>query len=455
MTDHYHGYIGLAAELLRSKGITPGSRVRVKLSDGMEVTGVLMPRYEAERRPIIVVKLPNGYNIGIRADRVREIEGLGLLEKGAPGAPVPLLEEEPQPPEAKVAILGTGGTIASRVDYETGAVKPSLSQEELVLAVPEILEYAMIDAEEIYAVLSEDMKPGMWARLVEEVARRIESGYDGVVIAHGTDTMGYTAAALSFAFHRGLPVPVALVGAQRSSDRPSSDAAFNLLSAVIVASRAPFAEVTVVMHGETGDTYALAHRGTRVRKMHTSRRDAFQSINALPLAKVWPSDGRIEVLDPNHRRRGEQELVVDNGFDDKVALIKHFPGDIATVIDALVDKGYHGIVIEGTGFGHIASDAIPSIERAVEEEVPVVIASQTIFGRVNLYVYSNGRRMLQAGVIPVEDMLAETAYVKLSWVLHRTRDMDEVRRLMTTSLAGEISGRHHLRLYPRWYHERL
>ncbi len=452
MQSHYYGYIGLAAELLRSKGIAPGDRVRIKLSDGEELTGILMPRYEAERKPIIVVKLPNGYNIGVRADRIVDLESLGSLERGVPGAPVPLVEEEIRPPSVRVAILGTGGTIASRVDYETGAVKPSLSQEELVLAVPEILEYAQIDADEVYAVLSEDMKPSMWAKLAEEVARKIEAGYDGVVIAHGTDTMGYTAAALSFVFHRGLPVPVALVGAQRSSDRPSSDAAFNLLSAVIVASKAPFAEVVVVMHGETGDTYALAHRGTRVRKMHTSRRDAFQSINSLPLARVWPDSGRVEVIDSSYRRRASQDLVVDNGFDDRVALIKHFPGDIASIIDSLVDRGFHGIVIEGTGFGHIASDAIKSVERAVEEGIPVVVASQTIFGRVNLYVYSNGRRMLQAGVIPVEDMLAETAYVKLSWVLDKTRDMRDIRRLMTTSLAGEISGRHNLRLYPRWYH---
>ncbi len=446
------GYPEQVSRFLEEHGVRVGDRVRLRLSSGLELTGVIMPRYSHSENPVIIVKLGNGYNVGVRVSEVEAIERMETVARSSPGAPVPLVEDLEVASDRRVALIGTGGTIASRVDYETGAVKPSLSQEELVLSVPEALRYASIDVDEVYAVLSEDMKPGMWARIADEVARRFERGYDGVVIAHGTDTMGYTAAALSFAFHKGLPGPVALTGAQRSSDRPSSDAAFNLTAAVLVAARAPFAEVVVVMHGETGDTYALAHRGVRVRKMHTSRRDAFQSINALPLAKIYPDRGEIRVIDREYRPRG-RELVLENGFDERVALVKHFPGMIREVIDALVDKGVHGIVIEGTGFGHVASDAIPSIRRAVEEGIPVVVASQTLFGRVNLNVYSNGRRMLEAGVIPVEDMLPETAYVKLSWVLARTRDMEEVRRFMTTSLAGEISGRHNLLLYPRWVHD--
>ncbi|MEB3859827.1 MAG: Glu-tRNA(Gln) amidotransferase subunit GatD [Desulfurococcales archaeon] len=413
-----------------------------------------MPRYELGDNDVLVVKLGSGYNVGVHVGRVEKIERLGRAGRAEKiGSPVSLLEEKLEPPPGvRVSILGTGGTIASRVDYETGAVKPSMSQEEVLLAVPEVLRYASVEVEEVFSVLSEEMKPWMWSRVVDSVARKIEAGASGVVVAHGTDTMSYTAAALSFAFHRGLPVPVALVGSQRSSDRPSSDAAFNLLSAVIVASKAPFSEVVVVMHGETGDTYALAHRGVRVRKMHTSRRDAFQSINSLPLAKVYPETGRIEVIDENYRRRGEQDLAVENGFDDKVAYLKHYPGPVAELLEMIVDKGFHGIVIEGTGFGHVSTDAIKAIERAVEEGIPVVVASQTIFGRVNLNVYSTGRRMLEAGVIPVEDMVPETAYVKLSWVLARTRDLSEVRELMTRNLAGEIGSRHHIRLYPRWYH---
>ena len=443
--DGYHGYHGWLASRLRGLGAEPGSIIAVERRDGRRFQGVLMPRYTASDEAIVVLKLPNGYNVGVRVEPGDLIRVVGSVERRSPGAPAPLVEDVERG-DARVFILGAGGTVASRVDYETGAVKPYLSAEELVASIPEMLRYASVEAEQVFSILSEDMKPGMWRVIVGEVEKRLRRGYDGVVVTHGTDTMGYTAAALSFAFHKGLPAPIVLTGAQRSSDRPSSDAALNLISSVLTAAKAPFAEVVVVMHGETGDTYALAHRGTRVRKMHTSRRDAFQSINARPLARIWPLEGRIELLGESYRRRGG-DLVVENGFDEKVALIKHFPGGISEVIHALVDRGFHGIVVEGTGFGHVSSDAIDAIRRATEEGIPVVVASQTINGRVNLNVYSTGRKMLEAGVIPVEDMLAETAYVKLSWVLDKTRDMREVRRLMTANLAGEISSRHDIALY--------
>jgi glutamyl-tRNA(Gln) amidotransferase subunit D len=448
----YYGYTGFVASILRDLGLEPGDIIRVRRPDGLVVEGMLLPRYGDSREPIVVLKLRNGYNVGVRLTGSEVVEKVVSIRRGEPGAPVPLVDEV-EVGGSKVFILGCGGTVASRIDYETGAVKPYLSPEELSLSVPEMFRYASVEAKQLFAILSEDMKPWMWSVIVEELSKVIRSGYDGVVVTHGTDTMSYTAAALSFAFHKGLPVPISMTGSQRSSDRPSSDAAFNLTAATLVASRAPFAEVTVVMHGESSDSYALAHRGVRVRKMHTSRRDAFQSINARPLARVWPYEGRIEVLDSNFRVRGSQELVVENGFDEKVAFIKHYPGPIAELIDVLVDKGFHGIVVEGTGFGHVSSDAIESIRRAVESGIPVVVASQTLFGRVNLNVYSTGRRMLEAGVIPVEDMLPEVAYVKLSWVLARTRDMREVRRLMQANLAGEISLRHDINLYPRWSYD--
>jgi len=332
-------------------------------------------------------------------------------------------------------------------------VRPQLDPEELAQAIPEAFSYSSIDVEEIFHIFSENMKPRLWTRIAEKAYETLRKGYDGVVIAHGTDTMGYTAAALSFAFHKGLSAPIVLVGSQRSSDRPSSDAAFNFVSAVLTASRAPFAEVVVVMHGETGDSYALAHRGTRVRKMHSSRRDAFQSINAPPLAKIYPWKGEIKLLDSRFRKRNTEETILENGFDEKVALVKFFPGNAAEIIELLIDAGFHGIVIEGTGFGHVDDDTIEVIKKATKDGIPVAIATQTIFGRVNLNVYATGRKMLQAGAIPVDDMIAETAYVKLSWILARTTDLDEVRKLMLTPLAHEMGERQSLRLYPRWDHE--
>lgn len=456
--DALSGYQGVARKLLEKAGAKIGDLVRIERGDGSTYEGILMPRYAAFSKPIIVIKLLNGYNIGVKIDSKTVIEVLKtreqILKEAAAGAPavIPLIEESPPPgPKPRVIVLGTGGTIASRIEYETGAVKPAFSAKELLEAVPEIGFIAEIEGKVLFNILSENMRPEMWEKIVDSVAKHIQEGFDGVVIAHGTDTMAYTAAALSFAF-QGLPVPIALVGAQRSSDRPSSDAAFNLHAAVLVASKAPFAEVVVVMHGEPSDSYALAHRGVKVRKMHTSRRDAFQSINSLPLAKIWPAKNRIEILLKPLRKRREQELIVKNGFERKVALVKYYPGMDSEIIDFLVDKGYRGIVLEGTGLGHTGEWLIPSIKRAVEEGVVVVMTSQCLFGHVNMNVYTTGRKLLAVGVVPGNDMLPETAFVKLAWALKQFDDTEEVKKIMQTNLVGEITPRHSLDVYPRWNH---
>lgn len=456
--DVLSGYQGLARKLLEKAGAKIGDLVRIVRSDGSVYEGILMPRYAAFSKPIIVIKLSNGYNVGVKVDDKTVIEVLKtreqILKEAAAGAPavIPLIEEKPPlGPKPRVIVLGTGGTIASRIEYETGAVKPAFSAKELLEAVPEIGFIAEIEGEVLFNILSENMRPEMWEKIVDNVAKCIREGFDGIVIAHGTDTMAYTAAALSFAF-QGLPVPIALVGAQRSSDRPSSDAAFNLHAAVLVAAKAPFAEVVVVMHGEPSDSYALAHRGVKVRKMHTSRRDAFQSINSLPLAKIWPAQNKIEILLKPLRKRKEQELIVKNGFERKVALVKYYPGMDSEIIDFLVDKGYRGIVLEGTGLGHVGEWLIPSIRRAVEEGVVIVMTSQCLFGRVNMNVYTTGRKLLAAGVVPGEDMLPETAFVKLAWALKQFDNIEEVKKVMQTNLVGEITSRHTLDVYPRWNH---
>lgn len=446
--DPLPGYTGVIRSLLEEQGIKVGDRIRVRKGN-LIYEGILMPREKLYNRPIIVLKLDNGYNIGIRITEDVVIEKIGKLGIEYKPFLEEVIERKGLP---RINIISTGGTIASRVDYETGAVKPALTSQDLATLVPEIFEIANIDTRILFNIFSEDMEPRHWEIIVDNVKKLIEKGYDGVILTHGTDTMYYTSAALSFAF-RKLPVPIVLVGSQRSSDRPSSDAAFNLISATLVAARAPFAEVVIVMHGETGDSYALAHRGTKVRKMHTSRRDAFQTINDIPLAKIYPYEKKIIMLTNNYRKRGEdKEIVVENGFDPKVALVKFYPSIAPDIIDYYVDKGYHGIVLEGTGLGHFPNRLVKSIRRAIEEGIIVVMTSQCLFGRVNMHVYSTGRVYLEAGVIPGEDMLPEVAYVKLSWILARTRDPKEVRKLMLTNIAGEINPRHTVNLYPRWHH---
>ena len=448
-------YKGLPRTLIDRAGANPGDRIRLNLPDGRVFEGLLMPRYSSSGDDIIIIKLRNGYNIGVRITPGTTLERIGGPPRlGSAGAPAPLGGPPPKLPEEKVIVIGTGGTISSRIDYETGAVYPRISTDELLEAVPELYHVARVEVVELFSIFSEDMTPGRWEKLAHAIADAFNSGTHGVVVAHGTDTMGYSAAAMAFAFSDGGPPgPIAFTGSQRSSDRPSSDSAFNIISATLVAAKAEFAESVVVMHGETGDTYALAHRGVRVRKMHTSRRDAFQSINSLPLARVDPHKKTIQLLGkPLWKRSPGKSVEPKASFDDKVALIKHYPGMTGELIDMLIDKGYHGIVVEGTGFGHIANQAIKSIERATDSEIPVVITSQCLFGHVNLNVYSTGRKMLAAGAIPAVDMLPETAYVKLSWLLGQGHDLDGVRRLIPLSLAGEVSDTHSLRIYPRWYH---
>jgi glutamyl-tRNA(Gln) amidotransferase subunit D len=240
---------------------------------------------------------------------------------------------------------------------------------------------------------------------------------------------------------------VVLVGSQRSSDRPSSDAALNLISAVRVAAASDLAEVAVVMHGSTEDDFCLVHRGTRVRKCHTSRRDAFHSINEPPLALVRGSE--IQYLRDDYRRSsGEGRVRVDARFDPRVVLIKATPGASSDLIRAAVDRGYHGIVLEGTGLGHAPHSMFDGIKLAVEQGIPVVMTSQCLWGRVNMNVYSTGRDLLNLGVIPCEDILPETAYVKLMWVLGHTRRPERVADLMRQNLAGEISERTRPDAYP-------
>lgn len=442
------GYAGAVRESLERLGAAVGCRIRLMLQNNVIFEGVLMPHHEFSEADIIVIKLDNGYNIGISISRVSKIDVVECKERAEARTQGVNQFQKPI-----VKILGCGGTIASKVEYETGAVKPAMSPAELMEIIPELRSLAGYDVEVLFNILSEDMTPAHWKSIAESVYKSIVSGVDGVVVTHGTDTMSYTAAALAFSI-QGLPMPIALVGAQRSSDRPSTDAALNLLAAVLTTLKAPFGEVAVVMHATPSDADAYAHRGVKVRKMHSSRRDAFQSINDIPLARIDLMKMEIETINSRYipRSKGVDEIRFFASFDDRVAMVKAYPGFQSEIIDFLVDRKFHGIVIEGTGLGHIGSYAIESIRRAVEEGIAVVMTTQTLFGRVNMNVYTTGRKLLEIGVIPGDDMLPETAYVKLSWVLAQTRDLKEVRKMMLTNYVNEINPIHTHQLYPTWVH---
>ena len=429
------GYKGAALEALKKADCDVGDVIRVT-SKGKTYEGILIPRSELGEGTVVIVKIKSGYNIGIRVTPQVTIEKVGKGSKPAFASP-PLPKQNPALPH--VVIMSTGGTIASRVDYRTGAVRSAISASDLYGVVPELSDIAKVDTEIVFSLYSENITQQHWKELAETVAKRIETGVDGVVIAHGTDTMAYTSAALSFAL-QNLPVPVIVVGAQRSSDRPSSDAATNLIGAVKAAGEAPFAEVGLAMHETISDIAVVVHRGAKVRKCHTSRRDTFKSINGFPIARV--KDLQVSMLTDQYRHRdAKRKLVLKPNFSEKVALIKFYPGLDPSIIGFYVDKGFRGILLEGSGLGHVSKYCFSGIKKAVANDVVVALASQCIWGRVNMNVYDTGRDLLSLGVIPTDDMFPETALVKLMWALGQTDKSQEAIKLLKTNIAGEFSPR--------------
>jgi glutamyl-tRNA(Gln) amidotransferase subunit D len=435
LSEKLLGYKGKALSALAKSEVQIGDLIRIS-KNGVTYEGILIPRSELGDDKHIVIKIKSGYNIGVEVTAATKIIKLGAERRPA-FTPPALPEQNPNLP--RVTIVSTGGTIASRVDYRTGAVKPAISASDLYSIVPELSNLATIDTEILFGVFSEDLTPKHWTEIAKTVAKHVSKGVEGVVVTHGTDTMAYTAAALSFTL-QNLPVPVILVGAQRSEDRPSSDAASNLIGAVLAASKAPFAEVAVAMHESISDEVIVLHRGTKVRKLHTSRRDAFKTVNTQPIAKI--SDGKILMTTDDYKpRTKEKNLILKPKFEEKVALIKFYPGMNPKVIDWHVEDGYKGIILEGTGLGHVRQQCFPSVKKAIENGVIVAMTSQCIWGRVNMNVYTCGRDLIAMGVIPLQDMLAETALVKLMWILGQTKDVEEAKKLLTTNIAYEISAR--------------
>jgi glutamyl-tRNA(Gln) amidotransferase subunit D len=434
MDDNLQGYTGRILQLLKNANVKVGDQIRI-LKNKTAYDGILIPRSEIGDDKHIVIKMRSGYNIGIKLTSETIIIRLGSRIKPSFIIPSPPVSKSNLP---KITIISTGGTIASRVDYRTGAVRPVLSANDLYSIIPELSELALIDAEVLFNVFSEDLTPTHWKKLAKTISYHIEDGSQGIVVTHGTDTMGYTSAALSFAL-QNLPVPVILVGAQRSEDRPSSDATTNMIAAVLTASKAPFAEVSVAMHENISDEIVQLHRGTKVRKLHTSRRDAFKTINSEGFGKV--RNRKVVMLTDLYRKRSSCKVNLKPDFEEKVVLIKFFPSLNPNCIKWYLEQGYKGIIFEGSGLGHIRQKCFTQIKNAIDKGVIVGMASQCIYGRVNMNVYTNGRDLKEIGVIPLEDMLAETALVKLMWVLGQTRDCDKAKELLMKNIAFEISKR--------------
>lgn len=433
--DLFKGYRGPGRALLESMGVGVWEDVEVTTDKG-SFCGLILPRSETADDCHLVLKLDTGYNVGLDVRAVTAMKSFGRHEAHYK---IPEKDFPYDPAKPNVKLFGTGGTIASRLDYRTGAVIPAFSPGELYGSVPELADLCNLKTEKLYAVFSENMGPEQYIGLAKAVAQAIEDGVDGILIGHGTDTMSHTAAILSFMV-QDSPVPIVIVGSQRSSDRPSSDAALNLIHGTLTAATSDLAEIMVCMFGPTSDKYGLLHRGTRVRKMHSSYRSAFRTISDIPLALVDRKQVR-PLRSDYRRRRTDRKVTLDAVYDDHATILYYYPGMKPDLVDGLVEQGYRGIVIAGTGLGHVNKPLYPALKRAIQSGVHVFMTVQTLWGYTQMYVYDTGRDLMELGVVPAGNMLPEVAFMKLGWALAHSDDREEVQRIMLTPIAGDITER--------------
>lgn len=419
----------------------PGDSVKIILTDSKEMCGILMPRPELFGEDKIVLKLSNGYNMGIEKKNIREI----IVEKELKQEEKKKIHIKQDSSLKKITILHCGGTIASQVDYSTGGVVAKYEPQEFLQLFPELQTMACIDSIMITQIFSEDIEPGHWKKLADAVEKEHKKGAKAIIITHGTDTMHYTAAVLTFML-QNLPIPVLLVGSQRSPDRGSSDAYMNLYHAVKFLVQSDYIGVGICMHGSIDDDFSYVHHGVKAKKMHTSRRDTFTSMNTKPIAKITKEN--IEYLReyPN-TASGKFHIL---GKFKKVGLLKAHPHMSADEFRFFLDNNYEGLVIEGTGFGHVPINSTDEFTKhhhelrvllkKMTEKMIIVMCSQCPYGTVELDVYATGRYLAQLGIISGKDMTPETAYVKLGWLLGNfTRA--QAKDMISNNMAGEISER--------------
>lgn len=438
----------------KDNNASPGDIVKIHTKEEI-VKGTLLPRSklmdDKSGQKITVLKLENGYNIGIDNSKIKQIE---LVKKYVDlHAGATLSKQNPKLPN--VLIISCGGTISSKVDYKTGGVYADYSANDFVNMLPELKNIANISALNLMGKMSEDFLPEDWTKMAKSVQENYDE-YDGFVLTQGTDTMHYSTAALSF-FLKNLGKPVLFTAAQRSIDRGSSDAFMNLVCSVKAAAYLDMRGVFLCMHANSNDDYCYIHKGTKVRKMSSLRRDAFRSINAVPVAKVNYLDTLespsmdIEILEESMPSRSVDELEkvsVQTKFEDKTGFLYFHPNMDPGVMEYYVDKDYKGLVIAGTALGHVALNGKKSLEKVFKKAkakgMSIVMTTQCFYGRVDPLVYSSLRRLsIEFDVIFAEDILPETAYIKLGWVLGQTKNKEQIKEMMLSSVAHEISEINH------------
>jgi glutamyl-tRNA(Gln) amidotransferase subunit D len=413
----------------------------IKTKNG-ELTGNVMPN---SSKSTLFVKLKTGYNIGIKRSNVLNLKSIKEHKKIKQA--IEIKQDKTRP---LISVLHTGGTIASRVNYSTGGVSAAFGAGDFLAMFPEIKELANINSVFVANIMSEDIRFKHYRLLTSYILKEIKKGVKGIIIGHGTDTLAITAAALSFIFEN-IPIPILLVGSQRSSDRGSSDAAVNLTCAVEFIIHSDFTGVAICMHETINDENCVILSGTKTRKMHTSRRDAFKCINSGPIARINYAARKVTMLTGNYQKNSSRKLITRNRFEEKVAVIKTFPNMSSDFVDVLIKKKYKGLILEGSGIGQAPTNIkenLPvynALRTFIKRGGIIVLTSQCIFGSVHPFIYANCRRLYDIGVIFGSDMLTETAFIKLAWLLGNYKDKNEIKALMLTNLRGEVEN--HARIW--------
>ncbi len=350
----------------------------------------------------------------------------------------------------KISIISVGGTITSSVDYTTGAVVSLSSPEEIIQNIPELKSMAYLSYSQPFTIMSESLRFAHYNILAKTIEKELKTNLKGIIITHGTDTLHFTAAALSFMLENP-PMPIILVGSQRSSDRPSSDSLGNLLNAVKFILESGFKGIAICMHSSSSDDSCFILPATKTRKMHTSRRDAFKPVNSLPIARVSFQENKITYIEKPHQKEGKEGRLIVKYFREniKVGIIKSHTNLQPENISSF--KNYKGLILEGTGLGHFPISSPDkyskinlkiksALQKLIKSGCIMVLTSQCIFGRVNMNVYSPQKELQEIGIISGSDMLPETAFIKLAFLLSNY-PQKEAKRLMQENLRGEINER--------------
>ena len=417
--------------------VNAGDRVKIITKKSTE-EGILMPSFDDN---VIIIKLDSGYNTGF--DK-KEIVKMVTLKKS-----VPKTESKQKIKNNKdlptISVLHTGGTIASKVDYRTGGVATEFSPEELLSLFPELKKIANIESELISQMWSDDLRFKHFSLIAKKIEETIKKKVKGIIIGIGTDNLAVAASALSFIIEKS-PIPIIFVGAQRSSDRGSSDAGMNLICAAEFIAQTDFAGVGICMHENADDSSCLILPANKTYKLHSSRRDAFKAVNSKAIAEINYKTKKIMFINKDYQK-ANSKLIIKPKMEEKVGLLKIHVNMFPEQFEFF--KGYKGLVIEGTGLGHTPGQApnpeseihkkiYPAIKKVIDSGCVVVMTTQCLFGGVNMNVYDKGRDLLELGVIPGKDMLANTVLVKLSWLL-ANNSKEETEKLISENLRGEIN----------------